>query len=92
MCFFLFLGVIPLCCSNPQTLHQEFWDHHHLHSTLEDLLLGPEVTSAGTCLHQPSFHARFFGDFFFFTPVLISYQCFKTTKENARTEILWPGD
>ncbi|RLV88709.1 hypothetical protein DV515_00015371 [Chloebia gouldiae] len=37
--------VIPLCCSNLQTLHQEFWDHHHLHSTLEDLLLGPEETS-----------------------------------------------
>lgn len=59
VCFLLFLGVIPLCCSNLQTLHQEFWDHHHLHSTLEDLLLGPEVTSTGTYLHQTYFLARF---------------------------------
>ncbi|KAJ7411658.1 Matrin-3 [Willisornis vidua] len=37
--------VIPLCCSNPQIPHQEFWDRHHPHSTWEDPLLGPEETS-----------------------------------------------
>ena len=47
---FLFLGVIPLCCSSPQTLHQEFWDPHHLHSTWEGLLLGQEVMLVDTRL------------------------------------------
>lgn len=41
--------VIPLCCSNPQTLHQEFWDHHPLPFTLEDLLLGQEELETETC-------------------------------------------
>lgn len=45
--FSLFLGVIPLCCSSPQILHQEFWDPHRLHSTWEGLLLGQEVMLAG---------------------------------------------
>lgn len=46
--FLLFLGVIPLCCSSPQTLPQEFWARRPLRFTWEDLLLGQEVTATDT--------------------------------------------